>query len=61
MDFMVAFTFYAFTEGPRVHGTNWIDGCLSQKSDKNTAAKRKVPYLLKLGTQMGTMTTVTDS
>jgi len=44
MDFMVAFTFYTFTEGQRVHVTNWIDGWLSQKSDENTAAKRKVPH-----------------
>jgi len=42
MDFMVAFTFYTFTEGLRVHVTNWIGGLLSQKSDVNTAAKRKV-------------------
>jgi hypothetical protein len=44
MDFMVAFTFYTFTEGPRVHVTNWIGGWLSQKTDEITTAKRNVPH-----------------
>jgi hypothetical protein len=43
MDFMVAFTFYTFTEGPRGHVTNWIGGRLSKETDENTTAKRNVP------------------
>jgi len=55
MDFMVVFTFYSFTEGQRVHVTNWISGWLSKKKRKkkkgkkerkkeNTTAKRNVPH-----------------